>query len=106
MSLKSIRNHMLLALLAVQLAGYFGHSSAIAAKIDDTRSTLAIVTDKEGLASALAHRHIIVASKWSSKLDLKLNGAGIVESGIAFISIPVAELIVDHRLPIERKAEA
>ncbi len=95
MSSKLIRNHVLLASIAFNFSIFLKPPTAIAAKIDDAKSTLAIVTEKEGVASALAHRHIIVATRWSSKLDLKLNGKGSIESGSAEISIPVADLVVD-----------
>jgi hypothetical protein len=66
------------------------------ASITTAKSTLAIVTQKEGIASGLAHRHIIVGAKWSATLDLKKSAsANQIESGTATISIPSAELIVD-----------
>lgn len=65
------------------------------------QSKLAILTDKEGLASALAHRHIIVASNWSGSVQLKYQGdkpsdaLTSIESGSAKIEIPVKDLVVD-----------
>jgi hypothetical protein len=75
--------------------------TSFAASIQAQESTLSILTDKTGLASGLAHRHIITASKWSGTIQLnnaagaKGNGFGELISGDATITIPVKDLIVD-----------
>lgn len=76
-------------------------TQARASSLQTDTSSLAILTDKEGIASALAHRHIIVAGKWTGQIDLgsvdqtSENILSSVTSGKASISIPAAELIVD-----------
>lgn len=70
-------------------------SSAAAASIDLNRSRLAIVTQKEGIASGFAHRHIIVAENWLGQVDRKANASGRLEKASAVVSLPVASLVVD-----------
>ena len=88
------------ALAPLSLVVTLGYS-ARAATIQTGQSTLAILTDKEGLAARLAHRHIIVASKWGGELLLSKDGklhTGLLPSatsGQATISIQVKDLLVD-----------
>jgi hypothetical protein len=91
---KFVRRIKIFALLSACMMGQ--SLMAAPATVAISKSTLAIVTQKEGIASGLAHRHIIVAAKWIASLDLK-NGVATnhLESGTAKISIPSADLIVD-----------
>jgi hypothetical protein len=88
-------------LAACVFAVTFGQSAANAASIQSEQSSLAILTDKEGLAAGLAHRHIIVASKWSGTLQLAKKAApatsllSSISSGEATIIISAKDLIVD-----------
>jgi hypothetical protein len=75
--------------------GWSSGQQVLGATIDISKSSLTIVTEKEGLASGLAHRHIIAAAKWTSTLDLKVDSTGAIEGGTATVSIPAAALIVD-----------
>ena len=86
-----------IAIFSVAMSAY----TALAASIQVPESTLSILTDKTGLASGLAHRHIITASKWSGSIQLS-KGAGAkgdrlgeLISGEATITLPVKDLIVD-----------
>ncbi len=85
------------ATLSVAMSAY----TALAVSIQVPESTLSILTDKTGLASGLAHRHIITASKWSGSIQLnRASGAKGVDltsltSGEATITLPVKDLIVD-----------
>ncbi len=70
-------------------------SSLKAAGIDVENSSIAVLTDKEGIAAALAHRHIIVASSWNADLTLSKDDSQGQLEGTASINLDVKKLIVD-----------
>ena len=68
-------------------------------QVDQSASTFAIVTGKEGLGSGLAHRHIIVAKDISGAVKListKHNAQTVITGGSAEVSFPVSRLSVDQ----------
>ncbi|MCX6118127.1 MAG: hypothetical protein NT027_11340 [Proteobacteria bacterium] len=83
------------------IVGLTGSPSSQAATIQGTSSSVAILTDKEGLAAALAHRHIIVATNIESSLDLGAvdlaasDALSKISSGQAKVSFKVQDLVVD-----------
>ena len=97
-----IRLMFLITSILIGLIGVFCSSlQVLAANLDIAKSNLVILTEKEGIASALAHRHIIAASNWTGVLELKKQTdkvAGSIptlESGSANIVIRTKDLVVD-----------
>lgn len=78
-----------------------GSAYAEKSQVVIAKSSLAVVTDKEGVASGLAHRHIVVAREWTASLNLIGNPDGVKASvlpwigGSAEIEIPVKKLLAD-----------
>ncbi len=90
---------MALMMMGSEMTSAFAASSQ-GSTIMVPKSSLAILTEKEGVAAALAHRHIIVATNWTAELRIdrkveKMASLAAITSGSATILIPVKDLIVD-----------
>ena len=90
---------MALVMMGSEMSWVFA-ASGQGATIMVPKSSLAILTEKEGVAAALAHRHIIVATNWTAELRIdrkveKVASLAAITSGSATISLPVKDLIVD-----------
>jgi YceI-like domain len=84
---------MLKNFVVATFIGFWAQGAALGAyQIKNSDSLFAIVTQKEGVASGLAHDHLIVASQYDANLNLE--GENIA-SGTFEIKIPVSGLVVD-----------
>jgi hypothetical protein len=82
-----------LGLLAITLAvPLFGNFKQL--KIDRENSILAVITHKSGIASALAHNHIVYASNYKSKFQVKEPTTHPPDLNLELI-IPATELVID-----------
>jgi hypothetical protein len=63
--------------------------------IDRAASSFAIVTGKEGVASGLAHRHVVVATEWTAALKLNWSSDKNLEGGHAQVTILTQGLVPD-----------
>ncbi len=96
-----MKNFMLFLALVFLQMNHTGPLLADTAKLVSAASSLAMVTRKEGVASGLAHRHIVVARDWTVVLNLTPNSDAAKLAiqpwigGTADIDLPVKQLLAD-----------